>query len=558
MKSEAQEKNREFQNTWATDVAGKAIHVSDTESGRNGYFCQGKECQRELVAVHREIPRRSWYFRHDAKDRTVAGSKCTYSDETHRHQMAKQILQRIKHIKVPKVCKYPPKGSDGPPMVLHGAKVVHAHEVRTELYFFESADGTVQYARAVPESAHLLVRSDVAFFDSEGHPILLIELRATHKVDTEKKAKLQYLGIDTVEVQLPTGPLEEIEDAFKSTERTTWLYNGTQYNTKYVRVPNGGAADVPPPDELQRRVFEESFACRKALVNHLLRAIGRCLESEQYRSAEGNLRSALSRVEEHTERAQLELQGVQAEHRARVESQFAGEIRTIEEGEGKLRGEEGELERARQEWEGPYRRRRKELAAAAEEIRGYLTDEEGGEAYTRRNFSEEERSTFSAVEKAGTDLIKAWRDERAEQANAGTTRRALGEMEAGLADEEADFPRWTEEQERTWLTNYAGLVSKEERSIQELEQNERNERSSLEGRKEELRAEFARLREQVARATLERTTGASTGFARQLAEILARGANLTQIAKTERDRKRAYGALKDLNSGAYETWYRPR
>src|SRR5688572_3290010 len=123
MKLRTQDKDREFQNTWANDVTGNPIHVRDTKSGRNGYFCQGKECQRELVAVHREIPRHSWHFRHDAKDRAVAGFKCTYSDETHRHQIAKEILQRIRHIKVPSVCKYPPKGVDGPPMVLRGTQV---------------------------------------------------------------------------------------------------------------------------------------------------------------------------------------------------------------------------------------------------------------------------------------------------------------------------------------------------------------------------------------------------------------------------------------------------
>ena len=297
-----------------------------------------------MQAVHRKNPLHRSYFRHDPKDQAKAEFKCTYSDETHRHKLAKEILQRIKQIKVPSVSKYPPKGMDGPPMQISRPRVIQAHEVRNEMYFFETNAGTVQWSKELPESAHLLIRPDVTFFDHKGQPILLIELEATHKVSEEKKAKLRHLGIDAVEVLLPTGPFEEIEEAFKTTERTKWLYNVQEHNTKYVFVSDRSAAEVPPLDELQRGVFDETFTCRKFMVSDLMRTIGRCLESEPYRSAEANLRSELSRVEKNTERAKLQLQHVQAEHRAGVESQYEDALAELTKAESGLRDEEAELD----------------------------------------------------------------------------------------------------------------------------------------------------------------------------------------------------------------------
>ena len=60
----------------------------------------------------------------------------------------------------------------------------------------------------------LLIQPDVAFFDKDETPILLIEIVATHKVDPEKIVKIKRLGIDTVQVKVPKDSPQEIENCF--------------------------------------------------------------------------------------------------------------------------------------------------------------------------------------------------------------------------------------------------------------------------------------------------------------------------------------------------------
>ena len=241
-----QEDTTHIQNTWAKDVTGKPVHIAKAPSGRKGYFCLG--CSKDMEAVQFKDPRHASYFRHQPRDLAIGETKCTYSDETHRHKVAKEILQRIKRIKVPTIHKYPPKGHEGEPMVLKKSSWVEAETVRNEIYFFENEAGAVQWSKKLPIGAYELVKPDVTFFDKEDKPILLIELEATHRVTEEKKARLRNLGIDAVEVILPTGPFEEIEEAFKHTSKTKWLYNGEEQRTRYVQPSIRDTEDVPPLD----------------------------------------------------------------------------------------------------------------------------------------------------------------------------------------------------------------------------------------------------------------------------------------------------------------------
>ncbi len=79
-------------NVYASNVEDKIIHISEARSGKKGYFCLG--CSREMQAVKSKIENYRSYFRHDPKG-VEPNRKCTYSDETHRHKLAKDILQQI-------------------------------------------------------------------------------------------------------------------------------------------------------------------------------------------------------------------------------------------------------------------------------------------------------------------------------------------------------------------------------------------------------------------------------------------------------------------------------
>jgi len=98
----------------------------------------------------------------------------------------------------------------------------------------------------------LLIRPDVAFFDANNLPILLIEVVATHKINAEKLSKIRRLGINSIQITIPKGSPEEIRAAFYTTSRTQWIYNYEQEETPYIRIPEGDNQGILLIDEFQK------------------------------------------------------------------------------------------------------------------------------------------------------------------------------------------------------------------------------------------------------------------------------------------------------------------
>jgi|WetSurMetagenome_2_1015567.scaffolds.fasta_scaffold20925_2 hypothetical protein len=309
----------ELNNIYAYNVRMEEIHISQAVSGRKGYYCLG--CQKEMQAVLSILPNRISYFRHDHN--AIKGlPKCTYSDETYRHILAKQLLIALKRVKVPTLYKYPPKGIEGVPMFISGSKFIEAEHVKAELYFFENEMGEVQWSRSISseESKYLLLKPDIAFFDAHKKPILLIEIVVTHKITEKKQLDLKRLGIDTIQITIPKDSPENIEQTLKSTERTKWVYNYEQDNTEYIPTPNQYSEGISPTDEDQRKLLEESVKCRTAQINNLIRTITRCLESEQFGRVARNIESEISRVEESTEENRGAYEQQNERHQQHVEN----------------------------------------------------------------------------------------------------------------------------------------------------------------------------------------------------------------------------------------------
>lgn len=550
------------QNTWAKDVKGTPVHISVAPSGRKGYFCLG--CSKDMEAVQFKDPGHASYFRHQARDATTGERKCTYSDETHRHKIAKEILQRIKCIKVPAVHKYPPQGASGRPMVLQRARVIEAVTVRNELYFFEDMNGVINWSRKLPIGAHELVKPDVIFFDKEDKPTLFIELEATHRVSDEKKARLRHLGIDAVEVILPTGPFEEIEEAFRSTTKTKWLYNDKEQQTRYVQPPIRNTEDVPPPDELQRGVFEESYACRKASVNNLVRAIERCLASESYRGVEAGLRSELQRVAENAERVRLELQGIREERRAGIEGRYAREIERLEEEEAKLGERIKEFSERRSGLEKRYRAKRGRLEEAAGEIRGLEAEENRNpeqfgseESYLERAIDQARKSIHGTIEQGRTIRRDHEGNQEVEQGRFGAEVERIAGQVRRLDTEEGDFPNWAKQQEQNWAADLERLVREEEACIQELEERARLEQESLGAKADDLEREFEEERKRLVGTGLEPIGQPRTEIERKIKAVADLGEAIARYEEVKAERERYERARKSVTSGTYEGWYRP-
>src|SRR5688572_18228971 len=98
-------KLRKIRSSFAHDADGKEITIRQAQSGRRGYYCPDCKKMMEAVKPLQQKPRP--YFRHIATNITLE-PHCTYSDETYRHKIAKEVLVRTKSIRVPRVPKYPP------------------------------------------------------------------------------------------------------------------------------------------------------------------------------------------------------------------------------------------------------------------------------------------------------------------------------------------------------------------------------------------------------------------------------------------------------------------
>lgn len=358
-------------NIYAKDLKGNPIHVDEAESGRKGYYCLG--CDKEMEARKSKIQTRSSYFAH-VPTNVETEKKCTYSDETYRHKLAKEILQRIKKIKVPNLYKYPPFNTEGGAYKIQDSKFIDAAFVKNEIQFYENEEGIIQYGRNLEfkegGEKHLLIQPDVTFFNKNGDPILFVEIVATHKVDFNKLLKLKRLGVDAIQVSIPKSSPEEIENTFYKTSRTEWLFNYEQETTSYISLPKENDQRVPSNNEFQRKLFEqyESYECKKAEINNLIRAIKKCLGSESYRSIERKLRSELFRVEENTKKHQRRLDDIRNEASRNAKKRTESKRKRLEEEEATFRTAKEGFQREINDMEGRYQRKRSEIIKSGENL----------------------------------------------------------------------------------------------------------------------------------------------------------------------------------------------
>ncbi|MFC5626221.1 MULTISPECIES: hypothetical protein [Algoriphagus] len=371
---------KENENVFAFNVKGDIVFAPDAESGRNGYFCMG--CNRVMQAVKSKKGTFFPYFRHDASA-SKGLPKCTYKDETFRHKLAKDILQIEKQIKVPDILKHPPIGINSPPNLIEASHVISAEIAKTELTFYEDENCEIRWGKNENvKEKNLLIKPDISFFDKEGKPTLLIEIVATHKIDEEKFLKLQRLGIDTVQVVIPKASIEDIRNFNKHIKYIKWVYNHVEQKSEYIQLPPSNGTGILSTDEIPDYFFKESFKCRAAQIRDLIRRIGVCLESEQYRTVKQHLESEIQRVESSTERIKSEQEEYRSFSRADWESRNSVELERIKTEEAKFKREERD-----------FRKKSEDLVTRYYTKRGKIDDEQ-------RKVDEESRNLFGAEEQS--------------------------------------------------------------------------------------------------------------------------------------------------------------
>lgn len=545
-------------NVYALTFKGDEIHISEAESGKKGYLCLG--CNNELVAVKSLLPNRIDYFRHYAVEVDIE-RKCTYSDETHRHKLAKRILLQNKVIKVPPVYKYPPKGIEGFANIIKESEFVEAHEIKPETTFYEDSEGKICWGANEDvkiDDRFLTIKPDLAFFDALGNPLLLIELVATHKPNPEKLAKLKRLGINTIQVRLPKDSPEAIENCFKTIERTKWLYNYDEECTDYVPVSNNGTEGISPIDEEQRKLFEESFKCRQSQINNLIRTIGRCLESKRYGEIRKALADDLSKVEGNSEEHQSRLDNLRAEYKNRVIKGLESQTIELNKELERFELEERNFNEYYKDLERRYKSKKSEIEREQKNVDSELFGKVEGEGGNEQDIERRRREIARLTEELRRDTIEETEEiGRIEEEEVGLPEefRKLSESVTGKFE-------WLTKIELREAERIDGEQAKLPKEFEQLEEKLRRTVESEEtdlprefGTKEELiEKEFEGIREQFDKIILSRITQGNTDLQRRIRGILEARELFDDFEQASVDYKRNRAAWTAFNSGAYESW----
>ena len=379
-------KKSDYENDWAKDIKGEPIHIDNAKSGLQGYYCLG--CGQEMQGYKYKNPKYQSFFRHHAHNVDKDKTECVRASRVYRERLAEQILHLLKDIKVPTVYKYPPKGVESIPMFLQESKTIKAFTVKSQLSFYEDEEGTILWGKNPEiEDRYLLIRPDITFFDEKKNPILFIEFVITHKLDSDKKLKLQRIGIDTVQIIIPKVPEEEIRKALKSVKKYKWVYNELEANTEYISVSKGNTEGIPSINEEQRKLFEESYSCRATQISRLVRDIKRCLRSEPYRRVERLFESELSRVAQNRQRDQQRLGKLEESNREEA-------LTRNRESHGKIKSKYGDLEKR-------YNDKNQELQQATE---AYDSDQRIRESI--EYYIEQEEATIKRIEQETNEFDK--------------------------------------------------------------------------------------------------------------------------------------------------------
>ncbi|MBB6003202.1 hypothetical protein [Arcicella rosea] len=549
--------------TEAYDRNRNYVNISNAMSGANGYYCIG--CGAEMVA-HKPISKISPYFRHHPKFVNIE-RLCTWSDESTRHKKAKDILQAKKSIKVPKVIKYPPDGN-GPRYIIQESKFIKAYSVEIELSFYEDSNGNVKWERLnnseKSSTKNFLIRPDVAFFDSNGKPILLIEIDVTHKIKDEKWLKIKRLGIDTVEVKIPRDSEESIIECFDRTTFTKWIFNNEEQNTSYFSISSSFGKRVSTTDEFTGGIHEETFKCRRSQIGNLIRAFERCLEQESYISIKQRLELEILEVENNTERESKQLRELQGEFEARIKGEFEDEEEEFRGRYENFRAEEVRVEGLYNEEQSKFEIETKRINSETREleksiksveslIREYQDEirqiTEDSQTINRRR--EDFRGCQEEIETRREELRKRRKDIQSEQ----------NDIEEEEFRAEREFVRRREELSQSFTTRRDSLPTEYEKLRTQL-------RERMDEKERTLRPDFAREASRISESFDESKARLIEGIRRRdgkvVPELRQRFEGLLNLDATIRDIEqiKAYGkrvrraeeCFEQKNWKAWEGW----
>jgi hypothetical protein len=526
-------KYNEQDNDWAKNIEDDPIHISQAKSGAKGYYCMG--CDKEMQAVKRKNLNYKSYFRHHAKDVDTSKVECVHASRVYREKLAFFYFQRTKKITVPDVYKYPPKGMEGNPMLLQEKETIIAHKVDREVTFFEDEFGKIHRAKNTNvDDRFLWIRPDAVFFDKDDNPILFIEFVIMHKPDTTKLNKLQRLGINTVQIIIPKLSEEQLEKEISKVSKIKWTYNEIESNTEYVRIHSGNSEGIPQIDKEQRKLFEESYSCRAAQVNNLVRSINRSLESQSYKDTERLFEQEIRRIEEATRKHRSRLDDVQAGIEREIHSELDSRRENFDSRRGKLEEKSLDLERR-------YFKRKREITEEQAN-----SDREIKLRYRVGRTEEDIRREFG-IEEEQIDYEQ------------GIVSRQEGYLDND-AREESRFEDSFEGEKNRLDKEFSDLTNEELRNFEKLKKGIRSKDEEYRKLKSEvengLRSEFERRYQQVTERINNRDVQSRDELSERIEAILELRGLLDNYNDVRATLERYRKGRAIIRNGAYKEWDR--
>ncbi|MFD3003101.1 hypothetical protein ACFS7Z_22250 [Pontibacter toksunensis] len=491
-------KKQEVVFEFAKYNTGEVLHITLAHTGAKGFYCIG--CNSAMIPY---FGKRQPHFKHHPND-IDKSQECTWSDETYRHKIAKEILQRLKEIKVPKVSIAVPKEYGGGSVTIAPPQIVRASSVAIERYIYEDEYGQVRIEKSFDDMGgrrHLLVKPDILFLDEQSQPILIIELCATHRTDEEKRLKLMHLGINAIEVLIPKAAnAQEIEKNLISSHNTKWLYSNEQATTKFnptTHLTGKSSANLDrEPGDIPRG---ETVQCRTFRIRECIRGIKKFMASSDFTEGKRAIEENLSRVKRNTERVREEL--AERNNRARAEAEKTvlrllereqQKVKELEPAETRLAKEAEAEERDYRGLEKRYYDKRDRLISEQQRIR-----EEEGVIYRHYEGRRAElvgritelRECNATIERVRKDKERVQSDKRgavAYQSSLSEEERRIEKQEKQIEQQEKQFEHLIKQEqelrqrERETIEREADEVKRMEADISEMERKQSRVRKSRE------------------------------------------------------------------------------
>ena len=557
----------------ANTAEGEIIFIGQAQSGKNGYFC--RSCGFELVAKI-GIGKYVAHFAHAVRD-AEQKAQCTFADESHRHKLAKVILQQLKQVKVPDVLVHSPDRNLRDAKRLKAAAIIKAHSVEIELTLRLTPDGILHLGRfnkiELEASGDFYIRPDVTFFDEHRRPILLIELVATHRPDAEKLARLNLIGIDTIQIDLPRHSAQAIEHCFLTTEFTKWLYNHEQANANYADLSQIIGGRVPEFDKVQEQLTREDIRCRTNRIKNLIRGIERYLESESHRQVAQAISAAIERVIQERAIVDGRLQQRTESIKQSIRERFKDQVAACSLAETAVEAEEGELASDEADIEAKYAGETGRIDRVEETIRqrsdprvgkieAEISDTERTISYSQNRRREDERTLQDAQQRTSEADIRtvdeyeatytaARREYDQAESATGRARRAIGEaaaIEQRLRKRIAELRKQIE-----------GVAAPRIEAVRaEVDRLEGTERDGAESFRERTTREIERLEHAAQQAVDSRDISQLPAELAPFKGLLAGWQAVGDCQNQGRLNQRTREVIREIESAAWKSWYRPR